>query len=76
MYFLLQKIKIYRILVNCLTFYIILLYNSITYDVCNKFKIDIGGVANLKELINQKKDKEIKYMVLEKECKQELEEKF
>ena len=31
---------------------------------------------NHKELINLKKDKEVKYMVLEKECKQEQEEKY
>ena len=55
MYFLLQKIKKHRKLVNYLTFYRVLLYNSITYDVYNKFKNRYRRCGKLKRTYQPKK---------------------
>lgn len=49
---------------------------SIIKTTCEKKLIIVIGGAKWKEPINQKKDKEIKFMVLEKECKLEQEEKY
>lgn len=40
---------------NCLTFIVNLLYNFITYDVYNKFNIDIGGGLLMKRTYQPKK---------------------
>ena len=54
MYFLLQKIKKHRKLVNYLTFHKVLLYNSITYDVYNKLK-QIQEVWQIEKNLSTKK---------------------